>query len=802
MLLIRLKLENFRQHQDTLIEFEEGMTAIVGANGTGKSTVLEGITYALYGAQRDTRETIRFYWGERKKFVAELTFLLDGKRYTVERTNTDASLKEQAEDGSTQQLAVGLSDVRRACERLIGLNYEQFINSFSAEQKNLGFLNFRTAAARQDEVARMLGFDRLKRAEDMAKERRSALRAKAEALGGMLGNLADIEREKKEAGEKLKTILGQIADYEKEDKKVRAQLEASQTTRQQAEKYQHLSTEIVAIRSEAGGLKSAVKLAESGLLEAQKNVAEIQNLEPKEVEYKRLEGENKEWERRKDEDRKREILQAEAKTLAAEVKELEQRLKSLPLPDLGQLEKTLIGAKENENRIGIHLKEAEASWQAQRGTSLQSLAGAKARFEEAKKSLQKREAMLAKGICPECGQPLAEGYTPILQGARAELRDREIELQKAEDAARLTSEKPESLVALERESTNAKAKLQEARAARESAAVLHGQASTLTGERNKKSEAQAKLEATLANSPATYDPAKHQAVKTAIETLEPLHLKYLGLKGCEAALKERENDHKVATAALEAAKSRYKAIEAERETLPFKTPDEAQQAIATHQALEMHARDIQGCLRNSLGMKDFAQSALDQAEARLKEHKSRAKELDEAKKEAAANDTVAREMRALRENLNRTIGPDLAARASENLNLLTNGRYTTLELGKDFEPTVIEDGVPKRVISGGEEDVVALALRLALSELIQERNGRPMTLLVLDEVFGSLDVERRFSVLDRLASLKGRFRQILVISHLEEINQVADHALFLSRDSMSRSTVVSDAPPDANAMLL
>ena len=77
-----------------------------------------------------------------------------------------------------------------------------------------------------------------------------------------------------------------------------------------------------------------------------------------------------------------------------------------------------------------------------------------------------------------------------------------------------------------------------------------------------------------------------------------------------------------------------------------------------------------------------------------------------------------------------------------------------------------------------------------------------MMLLVLDEVFGSLDVERRQSVLDRLASLKGRFRQILVISHIEEINQVADQALFLSRDSQTRSTVVSDAPPDANAMLL
>jgi exonuclease SbcC len=70
-----------------------------------------------------------------------------------------------------------------------------------------------------------------------------------------------------------------------------------------------------------------------------------------------------------------------------------------------------------------------------------------------------------------------------------------------------------------------------------------------------------------------------------------------------------------------------------------------------------------------------------------------------------------------------------------------------------------------------------------------------MALLSLDEVFGSLDVDRRACVMDRLSALKGRFEQILVISHIEEINQVADQCLYLSRDPQTRSTIVSDAPP-------
>ncbi|HWD37813.1 MAG TPA: SbcC/MukB-like Walker B domain-containing protein, partial [Fimbriimonas sp.] len=103
-----------------------------------------------------------------------------------------------------------------------------------------------------------------------------------------------------------------------------------------------------------------------------------------------------------------------------------------------------------------------------------------------------------------------------------------------------------------------------------------------------------------------------------------------------------------------------------------------------------------------------------------------------------------------------------------------------------------DEGMAKTVISGGEEDVVALSLRLALSELIQERQGRPMSLLILDEVFGSLDADRRQAVLDRLAALKGRFEQIIVISHVEGTHEIADHCIFLARDPDTRATVVTD----------
>ena len=61
MRLSSLRLQNFRQHVDTKIVFDEGLTGIIGPNGAGKPTLLEAIAWALYGnpAARGTRDGIR-----------------------------------------------------------------------------------------------------------------------------------------------------------------------------------------------------------------------------------------------------------------------------------------------------------------------------------------------------------------------------------------------------------------------------------------------------------------------------------------------------------------------------------------------------------------------------------------------------------------------------------------------------------------------------------------------------------------------------------------------------------------------
>jgi exonuclease SbcC len=93
--LNRLVLQNFRQHADTRIEFGPGVTGIIGPNGSGKTTILEAIAWAVYGnpAARGTRDSFRFNRaGARSGVRVELDFDLGGRNYRVVRGLTIAEL--------------------------------------------------------------------------------------------------------------------------------------------------------------------------------------------------------------------------------------------------------------------------------------------------------------------------------------------------------------------------------------------------------------------------------------------------------------------------------------------------------------------------------------------------------------------------------------------------------------------------------------------------------------------------------------------------------------------------------------
>jgi exonuclease SbcC len=169
-------------------------------------------------------------------------------------------------------------------------------------------------------------------------------------------------------------------------------------------------------------------------------------------------------------------------------------------------------------------------------------------------------------------------------------------------------------------------------------------------------------------------------------------------------------------------------------------------------------------------------------------------ELEKIRREVRVFDECDRIVTDFRKFVNASIRPRMAELASEYLTDLTDGRYSAVELGEDFTPTVIEDGEAKRVISGGEEDILNLCMRIALSHMLAERAGQSFSLLMLDEVFGSLDEGRRSNVLALLEKLRRRFEQIIIITHLDDIKDGVQHLIQVEYDEGEGTARVVDEP--------
>ncbi len=86
MILERLILKNFLIHQETEVDFsEKGITAFIGDNGAGKSSIIEGINFALFGKSDKGKIAELVRWGT-KKAVVELFFKVGENSYRITRT--------------------------------------------------------------------------------------------------------------------------------------------------------------------------------------------------------------------------------------------------------------------------------------------------------------------------------------------------------------------------------------------------------------------------------------------------------------------------------------------------------------------------------------------------------------------------------------------------------------------------------------------------------------------------------------------------------------------------------------------
>jgi exonuclease SbcC len=145
------------------------------------------------------------------------------------------------------------------------------------------------------------------------------------------------------------------------------------------------------------------------------------------------------------------------------------------------------------------------------------------------------------------------------------------------------------------------------------------------------------------------------------------------------------------------------------------------------------------------------------------------------------------------QSLTDRIRPALAARAGNLLHRTTAGRYARVELDDNYDIRVFDgtESFPLSRFSGGESDLINLCLRIAISQVVANRGAGRVNLLVLDEVFGSQDAQRKDGVLRALQQLSGDFHQVFVITHDDFVKDRMDSVLEVVRGDDGRSSVVA-----------
>jgi DNA repair protein SbcC/Rad50 len=132
------------------------------------------------------------------------------------------------------------------------------------------------------------------------------------------------------------------------------------------------------------------------------------------------------------------------------------------------------------------------------------------------------------------------------------------------------------------------------------------------------------------------------------------------------------------------------------------------------------------------------------------------------------------------ESLRNRVKPQVERYMGLILPVITSGRYKAVQLDDDYTVRVFDPDAgefkPKEVFSGGTEDQMLLAMRLAFAlALMPQAKGRNPEFLFLDEPLGSSDRVRRDGILALMhKELSQNFKQIFLVSHVGDLEGEAN----------------------------
>lgn len=217
-MITSLSLTNWRTHSETKLDFGKGTNVIIGVMGSGKSSIVNAISYSLFGTfpalknRSVSLEEVIMNKPNTQSFAqTTIEFTNEEKKYRVERIIKRDSTNE-AKLYENEKLVAGpkQKDVNEKVEKLLGLNYELFSRAVYAEQNEMDFFLKLTPSERKKKFDELLELEKY----EEARKNSTALQNDLAKENKQRKEIIDQQKEAIKAHEEEK-IINQIKEEEK-----------------------------------------------------------------------------------------------------------------------------------------------------------------------------------------------------------------------------------------------------------------------------------------------------------------------------------------------------------------------------------------------------------------------------------------------------------------------------------------------------------------------------------------------------------------------------------------------------------
>ena len=831
MIPLHLRIAGFLSYRDPVeLDFNGfDLACISGHNGAGKSSLLDAITWTLFGEARGKSSDVINLNAEIKAAEVVFTFSHEQNIYRVQRTlprNKSTVLEFQIQNGATWRPLTEKTtrDTQARIEQTLRLDYETFVNASFFLQGKADEFTQQNASKRKEVLSNILGLEIWDEYKNRTAEKRKVIEREVDEIDGRVAEIdAELAEEeiRKDRLEEIQRTLKQLSAAREAQESTLATIQKNAALLNEQRKLTStLSASLTRARTALAALEARLASKESERAVYIDLVSRAREIESAYKAWQKARKDLEELDKTAAEFREHEKERAPLLTkIAAEKARLTEEQRSL-LVEEEEISHQLSTNSDVKNEIArahnrLELAEEKANERVEaenkRNAARERQAALKVENETLKADMNQLKERLealksADGAtCPLCGQELSEKHR------KSTLKQLEAEGKEKGDLFRANQKETAELVQQIGDHESHITKL----ASAENDRIRYaGEISQLT-ERMERIEGLAKdwettgkkrlkeVEKNLENGKYAgdeqkqlakldkelaklgYDTAAHAEVRTREGELRAVEEEHSNLRSAKEVNKQIEDEVKNLQSEIANRTAEIANLAADHQTAQANLEAAEAQApnldVAERELFRL--REEENRTRSELG---GAQQRVDILKTQRMRKADFEKEHESLQKQIAQHKTLERAFGkdGVPALLIEQALPQIESKANDLLDRLSDGQmsieFVTQESYKDDKRKDLKETLDIRIkdsagardyemYSGGEAFRVNFAIRLALSEILAQRKGARLQTLVIDEGFGSQDVQGRQRLIEAINLVKNDFAKILIITHLDEL---------------------------------